>query len=149
MAKTDRKSRRKSLSPCPCCGHERAIESLGCDYCGARRVGDPLPRPDVMKPGLGPAFAASGCAAVIILAFAGTWLLGNDLKVARVLMVWTFGDGLALTHEWLQLDPDLPHYRIFSYDAYRLAFLLSFGVIPLSLFGMWLARRAQRLAQQD
>lgn len=149
MAKIDRKSRRKSHLLCPCCGHERAIENLGCDNCGARRVGDPLPRPDVMKPGLGPAFAASGCAAIIILAFAATWLLSNDLKVVRVLMVWAIGDGTELTREWLRLDPDLPLYRIFSYDAYRLAFFLSFGLIPLSLIGMRLARRALQLAQQD
>jgi len=149
MVKTDRKSRRKSHLLCPCCGHERTIESQGCDSCGAQHVGDPLPHPDVMRPKLGPAFAASGCAVVILLAFVGTWLLGNDLKVVRVLMVWAIGDGLELTRGWLQVDPDLPKYRIFSYDAYRLAFFLSFGVIPLSILSMWLARRALRFAQQD
>jgi hypothetical protein len=49
----------------------------------------------------------------------------------------------------LKADPKLPYYRIFSYDAYRLAFLLSFGLVPLSIGGIWLARRAIRLTKSD
>jgi hypothetical protein len=145
MAKTDR----KSLMVCPCCGLKRAIESLGCDHCGARRVGDPLPAPDLLKPRLGAAFTAFGCALLIVLAFAAVWLLGNDLKVARVLLVWAIGDGTEFTRRLIEADRDLPIYRIFTYDAYRLAFFLSFGLIPLSLAGMWLARRALRLARRE
>ena len=145
MTKTDR----KSLMPCPCCGHEQDVDSLGCDHCGAQRVDDPMPKPDVMRPGLGPAFTAFGCALVIAISFIATWLLSNNLRVVRVLTVWVIGDGTEITRLWLQNDPDLPYYRIFSYDAYRLAFFLSFGLIPLSLLGIWLGRRAWRLARRE
>jgi hypothetical protein len=43
----------------------------------------------------------------------------------------------------------LPYYRIFSYDAFRLAFTLSFGLIPLSAVGVWLARRARRMVRHS
>jgi hypothetical protein len=100
-------------------------------------------------PRLGPSFAALACAIVVILAFLAVWIFGNDMKVGRVFLVWALGDGTKFTHALLQADPKLPYYRIISYDAVRLAFIFSIGAIPLSILGMWLARRAVRLIRFD
>ncbi len=134
---------------CPCCGQHRAINSPECNSCGARQVGQPLAPPDVMLPRLGASFAALGCALAVILAFLAVWIIGNDMKVGRVFLVWALGDSAQFTHGLLQVDPNLPYYRVFSFDAYRLAFTLSVVAIPLSALGMWLARRATRLIKSD
>jgi hypothetical protein len=112
-------------------------------------VGEPLTPPDFLMPKLGPALAALTCALLIVFAFLALWIFGNDMKVGRALLVYALGDGALLSQSLLKADPKLPYYRIFSYDAYRLAFLMSFGLIPLSVGGMWLARRAARMAKYD
>ncbi len=133
---------------CPCCGQNRQITAQVCAACGARQVGEPLTPPDIILPKLGPAILAFSVAAIVIVTFLAVWIFGNDMKVGRVMLVSVLGDGTKLTEGLLKADPRLPNYRIFSYDAYRLAFLLSLGLIPLSLLGIWLARRASRLARQ-
>ncbi|MBO0724228.1 MAG: hypothetical protein J2P52_01400 [Blastocatellia bacterium] len=143
---------KKSLSDsmiCPCCGKSRDINSFECASCGAKRVGPPLARPDVLMPKLGPSFAALACGIVVIIAFLATWILIKDIKVGRALLVWALGDGYELTKKLLEADSKLPYYRIFTFDAYRLAGDLSVGAIPLSLLGIWLARRALRLIKSD
>jgi hypothetical protein len=100
-------------------------------------------------PKLGLSFAAFACSMVIIAVFLSVWIFGNDMKVGRALLVYALGDGVKLSQSLLKADPKLPYYRIFSYDAYRLAFILSFGLIPISIAGAWLARRAARLAKND
>ncbi|MFN7926473.1 MAG: hypothetical protein U0Y68_00735 [Blastocatellia bacterium] len=97
-------------------------------------------------PSLGPAFTAVLIALVIFLAFVGAWLLSNDMKVARALLVLALGESTTFTKSLLQLDPSLPYYRIFTFDAYRLACYLSLALIPLSILGLALARRARKLA---
>jgi hypothetical protein len=134
---------------CPCCGDSREISVPECASCGARQVGEPLAPPDILLPKLGPAFAALACALVVLVVFLAFWIFGNDMKVGRVLLVSALGDGTKLTKSLLQADPKLPYYRIFSYDAFRLGFALSFGLIPLSLAGIWLGRRAVRLARNS
>ena len=66
-----------------------------------------------------------------------------------MLLVWTLGDGYELTKKLLEADARLPYYRIFAYDAYILAITFSIVAIPLSLAGIWLARRALRLIKSD
>ncbi len=135
---------------CPCCGGSREINSSECASCGAKQVGPPLARPDVLLPKLGPSFAALTCGVVVIIAFLVYWIFIDDAKVGRVLLVWTLGDGYELTKNLLEADAKLPYYRIFAFDAYRLAGgAFSIGAIPLSLAGIWLARRALRLIKSD
>jgi hypothetical protein len=93
--------------------------------------------------------AALSCGVVVIIAYLLFWIFKEDAKVGRVFLVWIFGDGLKLTHDLLAVDSHLPYYRIFAYDAYRLAFVFSIGAIPVSALGIWLARRAARLIQSD
>ncbi len=140
---------RNNSTICFCCGHSREISSNECPFCGARQVGPPLAPPDVLMPKLSLPFGALACALAVILAFLAVWIFGNDMKVGRVFMVWALGDGTKFTQSLLYADPKLPYYRIFNYDAYRLAFILSLGAIPLSILGMWLARRAVRLIKFD
>ncbi|HKQ78024.1 MAG TPA: hypothetical protein VJ810_30280 [Blastocatellia bacterium] len=100
-------------------------------------------------PKLGPSFAALTCNIVVIIVFLLVWIFINDAKVGRALLVWTFGDGYEITKSLLSADTSLPYYRIFAYDAYRLAFFFSLGAVPFSLAGIWLARRAIRLIRSD
>ncbi|MFN6201758.1 MAG: hypothetical protein ACK496_04665 [Acidobacteriota bacterium] len=130
---------------CPCCGQEREIAAMACDSCGARQVGPPLAPPDRVLPKLGPAMVALACAILVLLVFTAAWIFSNDSKVGRAILVTLIGDGTKLTRSLLAADPKLPSYRIFAYDAYRQAFYLSIALIPLSLVGIWLARRAGRL----
>jgi hypothetical protein len=134
---------------CPCCGKSREIGSAECASCGAKQVGPPLAGPDVALPKLGPSFAALTCGVVVIIAFLLTWIVVKDMKVGRVLLVWALGDGYELTKALLEADANLPYYRIFTFDAYRLAGTFSIAAIPLSLAGIWLARRASRLIKSD
>lgn len=131
---------------CPCCGQTRETRSLECASCGARQVGPPLMPPDVLLPKLGLPLAAATCAGLIVAAFLALWLVGNDMKVGRVLLVYALGDSTEFTKELLRNNPKLMAYRIFSFDAYKAALIVSFGAIPLSVLGMWLARKGKRLS---
>jgi hypothetical protein len=144
--------KKKSLAVsmiCPCCGDSREIKSPECDSCGAKQVGPPLAGPDVLLPKLGPSFAALACGVLVLIVFLAYWILIEDVKVGRVLLVWTLGDGFDFTRKLLEADAQLPYYRIFAFDAYRQAFNFSIVAIPLSLAGIWLARRALRLIKSD
>src|SRR5262245_40651880 len=125
---------------CPCCGKNREISSSECAACGARQVGPPLAKPDLLTPKLGPPFAAMACGILVIIGFFLYWALIDDAKVGRVLLVWALGDGFGLTKKLLEADAKLPYYRIFTFDAYRRALDFSLAAIPLSLAGIWLAR---------
>jgi hypothetical protein len=129
---------------CPCCGNARSPEI--CASCQARQVAAPMLPPETHLPSLGPAFTAVLIAVVIFAAFLGAWLLSNDMKVARVLLVTALGESTTFTKSLLLFDSSLLEYRIFTFDAYRLACYLSLGLIPLSLIGLALARRARNLA---
>jgi hypothetical protein len=135
--------------PCPCCGQKIADAAAVCRSCGAERVAEPLAKPDNILPGQGASFAALAIPLLVITSFLVIWLFTNDMKVIRVAMVSLFGESLKSTRELLQLDPKLPFYRIFSFDAYRLSFYLSAVLLPLSLAGIWMARRARRLIQHN
>lgn len=130
---------------CPCCGKHREISASECSECGARQVGEPLAPPDILLPKLGPAFIALTCGLLVIIVFLAVWVFGNDLRVGRALLVALLGDDTKLTQTLLRIDPRLPYYRIFAYDAYRMAAFLSIGLVPLSLAGILLARRSLRL----
>lgn len=134
---------------CPCCGEMRPTEALECLQCGARQVGEPLAPPERQLPRLGPALGALSIPLLVIAAFLALWLFGNDMKVLRVIAVDLLGDSTSTTRSWLRIDPTLPFYRIIRYDAYRLAFYLSAGLVPLSALGWWMGRRARRLAETD
>ncbi|MGH9799668.1 MAG: hypothetical protein ACRD82_04825, partial [Blastocatellia bacterium] len=142
-----REKLQKDSMICPCCGEIRGIAAMGCDACGARQIGEPMVQPDVLLPKLGISFAALGCAILIVLTFLFVWILSNDMKVGRVLMVWALGDATELTRELLKNNSSLATYRIFSYDAYKVASMLAFGLVPFSLFGIWLSRRAMHRAK--
>ena len=142
-------NRKTDIDPilCPCCGAASLTQLAACPSCQARAVGEPLRQPENKLPGLGPALTALLVAVVILVAFLLTWVLSNDMKVARVFLVMLLGETTTFTKSLLQLDPALLQYRIYRFDAYRLASWMSLGLIPLSLLGMWLARRALQLGR--
>src|SRR5574341_542518 len=112
---------RRDTFICPCCGSSREINSPECSSCGAMQVGPPLAPPDVLMPKLGPSFGALACGLLVVFVFLAVWVVGNDMRVGRVFLIWAVGDGTEFTHSLLQVDPKLPYYRIFTFDAYRLA----------------------------
>ena len=136
----------KTTMICPCCGEERLIAAIECLSCGARQVGPPLAPPDRLLPNMGPAMSALAVAILVVMVFLAVWIFSSDMKVGRAMVVGVLGDGTRLTRSMLAADPRLPYYRIFAYDAVRQAFYLSIVLIPLSLLGVRLARRARRLA---
>src|SRR5262245_45600101 len=137
----------RSFMICPCCGQNREIKSLTCGACGARQVGQPLTPPDVLLPKFGLPLGALTCAILIVVAFLAYWIFGiEDMKVGRAMLVWVIDDNLELKQTLLKGDPKLLSYRIFSFYAFKAAFYISFGAIPISMLGMWLASRAKRLA---
>lgn len=137
------------LMICPCCGASSRIGEEPCPTCHARSVDGPLVQPESKLPGLGPSLTALAGSLVVIGTFLATWLLGNDMKVARVFLAKIFGESTTFTKSLLQLDPSLLEYRIYSFDAYQLACYMSIGLIPLSIISMWLARRAIKLRQSN
>lgn len=132
---------------CPCCGNPHELTAPECLVCGARPVGEPLAKPDILLPKLGPALLAAGLVCLIVVGFLAVWLFANNMKVGRVLLVTLLGDGYKLTKELLAADNHLPNYRIFAWDMSRLAFFTSAAIIPLSLLGVRSAWRAMRLAK--
>jgi hypothetical protein len=134
---------------CPCCGQTHEMTATECPSCGARSVGEPLVKPAILLPKLGPALLAFSVVCLIVIGFLAFWLFSNNMKVGRVLLVAALGDGYKLTRDLLAADPKLPYYRIYAWDALRNAFFLSAGIVPLSLFGVRWAWRARRLARRQ
>ena len=106
---------------CPCCGLQRVVEADSCQSCQARNVDAPMFQPLNKLPRLGAAWLALSVVIIAVLAFFVAWLLINDMKVLRVAAVALLGDSTKLTTALLQGDPDLLRYRIYTFDAYRLA----------------------------
>jgi hypothetical protein len=134
--------------PCPCCGKGREAAATECLACGARQIGAPLASPEILMPKLGLPMAAFGLVCLVVIGFLAFWLFGSNMKVGRVLLVWAMGDSFTFTEDLLRNDPKLPYYRIFAWDAWRYAFFLSAGIIPLLLVALRLAQRAVKLAKQ-
>lgn len=140
---------KKDSMTCPCCGGTRLISEIECGSCNARQIGEPLLPPDVLLPKLGPSFMALAWAGLVVLTFLVIWIFGNDIKVGRALLVWAFGESTELTRGLLQADSKLPYYRIFSYDAYRMAYMFAGLLIPLSLIGSWIGWKAVKKARTN
>ena len=132
---------------CPCCGNAKLIEIKHCEACGARPIADGMARPVTVLPALGPAMKAFGLVLFLIVGFVTFWLIGNEMKVGRAVLVNLFGDSLAFTKTLLQGDDHLGRYRIFSFDAYRQAINFSLLVAPLALWAMRMAWRAAHQAK--
>ena len=141
------KNEEKVQMICPCCGLQRIVEADSCESCQARNVDAPMFQPLNKLPSLGAAWLALSIVLIAVVAFVMAWLLINDMKVLRIAAVALLGDSTKLTAALLQGDSDLLRYRIFTFDAYRLACLMSIGLIPFSMLGIWLSRRAGKLAK--
>lgn len=134
---------------CPCCGNTRSIDTRICAHCQAQFVDEPMIQPENKLPSMGPALLAFGLTFLVLLAFLIVWVFSNDMKVIRVLLVSLLNDSTAFSKSLLQGDPDLLRYRIFTFDAYRLACVLSIILAPISIVGIWLSQRARKLSKID
>lgn len=143
------KGSRKYKMICPCCGEPHPASPIACDNCGARQVGEPLPKPERMLPALGLPMAAFFCFALIVLSYLVYWILGNDMKVGRSLLVQIFGESFEFTRNLVNIDSKLPVYRVFAFDARQAAYILSYGLIPISFIGLRAAFKALKLNKID
>ncbi len=137
---------------CPCCGAIKLIEIKNCEACGARPIAKGMARPLTRLPQLGPSMAALGLVLFIVVGFVMLWLMVSDMKVARALLVHTFGDGYAFTKKFLTGDDHLLRYRIFTWDVYHNAFNVCLIAMPLSLLAMrkgWAAARQAKAWPQQ
>jgi hypothetical protein len=107
-----------------------------------------MAQPAILLPKLSLAMSAFGLVCLVVIGFLAFWIFSGNMKVGRALLFWAFGDGFKLTKDLLAADPKLPYYRIFAWDAWRYAFFLSAGVLPLSMLAFRLAWRAVKLAKQ-
>jgi len=58
------------LTTCPCCGFKfHGALSSGCKQCGARAVGEPLPKPDYELPSYGRALILTASGSLVVLVF--------------------------------------------------------------------------------
>ena len=58
------------MTICPCCGHKSdATMSNGCQACGARAVGEPLPKPERQLPSYGRSLLLAVTGSLMVLAF--------------------------------------------------------------------------------
>jgi hypothetical protein len=83
----------------------------------------------------------------LVIGFLAFWIVGNDMKVGRALLVNVFGESYEFSRKLLAADNHLDRYRIFTWDAYRNSFNASFVIVPLALLAMRMAWRAWRNAK--
>ncbi|HLA12453.1 MAG TPA: hypothetical protein VJ023_17845 [Pyrinomonadaceae bacterium] len=119
-------SRYKYVTICPCCGvKSNAPLSTGCEGCGARAVGEPLPKPDHELPSYGRS---------LLLTVTGTLMV----------IVFLVQIGLALAKEWpISLDFSSTFWSTVS-AAQTAAWRLKWVAIPVTVVVFWGIRRIYR-----
>ena len=72
------------MTICPCCGHKSdTAMSNGCQACGARAVGEPLPRPERELPAYGRSLLLAVTGTVMVLAFLGQTFVALTERSSR------------------------------------------------------------------
>lgn len=114
------------LSACPCCGHNNEQSADACASCGARRVGEPLARPDNLLPSYGHALACAACGAGLLLTF-----------VAMTLAAWSAQRPLRFG------------FWDFASAAEAAAWRLRFVALPLAVAVAWASAAVARLVRRE
>lgn len=95
------------MTICPCCGFKfHGTLSAGCKGCGARAVGEPLPRPAHELPSFGRALILSVSGALVVLVFITQVLIAFAQKSFGSFGLWTWiaaGETAAWRMKWLAI----------------------------------------------
>ncbi len=122
------------MTICPCCGFKSDAElSAGCGACGARPVGEALPKPEHELPSYGRSLVLSVTGIFFVLVF-----LTQTFSALSEFSARGAKSNLAL----LSMIPfDLSSWLAAGETA---AWRLKWAVIPLTIFVLWFSRRLYR-----
>jgi len=127
------------LTICPCCGFKfHGALSSGCRQCGARAVGDPLPRPAYELPSYGRALVLAVTGSLVVLVFLVQTIIAFVQHYAGSFGFWTWvaaGETAAWRLKWIAV-PALFAVLWFGRKLYR-----SILVKPERFCGVKYARR--------
>lgn len=92
---------------CPCCGFKFAGNlSRGCEYCGARSVGEPLPKPEHELPSYGRSLLLATSGALLLLAFLEQTIVALAKKTPISFGPWDWvgaGETAAWRLKWIAI----------------------------------------------
>jgi hypothetical protein len=125
---------------CPCCGFKSSVLtaalSEGCASCGARSVGDPLPRPDHELPSYGRSLVLAVTGTLMVLVFAAQTVMSLVERVPLSEGFYAAGVGALDYRPWLAA-------------AETAAWRLKWVMIPMTIVVLWGCRRLYRSVQQS
>ena len=88
------------MTICPCCGFKfHGALSSGCKQCGARAVGEPLPRPAYQLPSYGRSLVLAVSGSLVVLVFVVQTLVAYFQRFSDSLGFWNWV-GAAETAAW-------------------------------------------------
>jgi len=127
------------LTTCPCCGFKfHGVLTSGCKECGARAVGEPLPRPAHELPSYGRALVLAVSGSLVALVFVVQLIIAFAQKWSGSFGLWTWvaaGETAAWRLKWIAV-PVLFAVLWFGRKLYR-----SILAQPEKFCGIWYARR--------
>ena len=95
------------MTICPCCGFKfHGALSSGCKRCGARAVGEPLPRPAYELPSYGRSLILAICGSLIVLVFLVQTIVAFFQSGSDSFGFWTWvaaGETAAWRLKWLSI----------------------------------------------
>jgi hypothetical protein len=119
---------------CPCCGFKSDAElSAGCAACGARPVGEALPKPEHELPSYGRSLVLSVFGALLGLVF---------LTQTFIALAQTSGRGAKSNLALLSMIP--LDYRPWLAASETAAWRLKWVAIPVTIFVFWFGRKLYR-----
>jgi hypothetical protein len=128
---------------CPCCGFKsevvlNSVSSDGCSSCGARSVGEPLPRPERELPSYGRS---------LLLAVMGTLMVLTFLTQTFVALTQRASRGAKTTLAFFSM---IPFDVALWFDAAQTAaWRLKWVMIPATIFVLWSSRKLYRSIVQS
>ena len=120
-----------NVTICPCCGSKSETDfSLGCKACGARSVGEPLPRPDQTLPSYGRSLLLTVMGSLMVVVFLVKTFLALTQRSSR---------GATSTLAYFSMIP----FDFWSWvsAAETAAWELKFVMIPVTIFVLWGGRK--------
>jgi hypothetical protein len=110
------------LTICPCCGFKfHGALSHGCQQCGARAVGEPLPRPEHVLPSYGRSLVLAVSGSLVVLVFVIQTILAFFQLGSDSFGFWTWvaaGETAAWRLKWVSI-PVLLVTLWFGWKLYR------------------------------
>lgn len=127
------------MTTCPCCGFKfHGALSSGCRQCGARAIGEPLPRPAHELPSYGRSLVLAASGSLVVLVFLVQTILGFFQNGSDSYGFWTWvaaGETAAWRLKWISI-PLLIAILVFGRKLYQ-----SVRLQPEKFCGLKYARR--------